>query len=157
VAIRLDAVEVSVVEASGVFKAEAEQAIEADVADPDGGERKQDGFGSEEANRYERRWSEIGVGEVVAGSSDANADEIPEHEEVGDEKEESEKQPTGVEVAVEENGPKKNDCAFRLKKELGSGHIRSVTRGWPPCAATTTTLEGHSIPDAVGFIVVVAR
>jgi hypothetical protein len=32
-----------------------------------------------------------------------------------------------VEVAVEENGRKKNESAFDLKQEFGSGHIGSVT------------------------------
>jgi hypothetical protein len=121
--ILLDVVEVGVVEAGGVFKAEAEHTVEADVADPDGGEGKQNGFGSKEANRGEHRWSEIGVGEVVAGSSDADADEIAEHEEIGCKEEHSEEEPTGAEVAVEENGRKKNESAFDLKQEFGSGHI----------------------------------
>jgi hypothetical protein len=125
--IRLDVVEVRIVEAGGVFKAEAEHTVEADVADPDGGERKQNGFGSEEANRDERRWSEIGVAEVVAGGSDTDADEIAEHEEIGCKEEHGEEEPTCVEVAVEENGRKKNESAFDLKQEFGSGHIGSVT------------------------------
>ena len=125
--ITLDVVEVGVVEAGGVFEAEAKHTVEADVADPDGGEGKQNGFGFEEANRDERRWSEIGVGEVVAGGSEADADEIAEHEEIGCKEEHGEEEPTGVEVAVEENGRKKNESAFDLKQEFGSGHIASVT------------------------------
>lgn len=125
--IRLDVVEVRIVEAGGVFKAEAEHTVEADVADPDGGDGKQNGFGSEEANRDERRWSEIGVAEVVAGGSDADADEIAEHDKIGCKEEHGEEEPTGVEVAVEENGRKKNESAFDLKQEFGSGHIGSVT------------------------------
>jgi hypothetical protein len=125
--IRLNVVEVGVVEAGGVFKAEAEHTVEADVADPDGGEGKQNGFGSEEANRDERRWSEMGVGEVVAGGSDADTDEIAEHEEIGCKEEHGKEEPTGLEVAVEENGRKKNESAFDLKQEFGSGHIASVT------------------------------
>jgi hypothetical protein len=126
-AIRLNVLEVGVVEAGGVFKAEAEHTVEADMADPDGGEGKQNGFGSEEANRDERRWSEIGVDEVVAGGSDADGDEIAEHEEIRCKEEHGEEEPTGVEVAVEENGRKKNESAFDLKQEFGSGHIASVT------------------------------
>ena len=125
--ILLDVVEVGVVEAGGVFKAEAEHTVEADVADPDGGEGKQNGFGSEEANRDERRWSEIGVDEVVANGSDADADEIAEHEEIGCKEEHNEEEPTGVKVAVEENGRKKNESAFDLNQQFGSGHIGSVT------------------------------
>jgi hypothetical protein len=120
--IRLDMVEVGVVKASGVLKAEAEHTVEADVADPDGGEGKQNGFGSEEANRDERRWSEIGVDEVVTGGSHADADEIAEHGEIGCKEEHGEEEPTGVEVAVEENGRKKNENAFDLQQEFGSGH-----------------------------------
>ena len=71
--IRLDVLKMGVVEARGVFKAEAKHTVEADVANPDGGDGKQNGFGSEEANCDERRWSEIGVDEVVAGGSDADA------------------------------------------------------------------------------------
>ena len=119
--------EVGVVEAGGVFKAEAEHAVEADVADPDGGQGKQNGFGSEEANRDERRRTEIGVDEVVAGGSDADADEIAEHEEIGCKDEHGEEEPAGVEVAVEENGRKKNESAFDLNQQFGSGHIGSVT------------------------------
>jgi hypothetical protein len=107
-------VEVGVVEAGGVLKAEAKHAVEADVANPDGGDGKQNGFGSEEANCDERRWSEIGVDEVVAGGSDADAAEIAEHEEIGCKDEHCEEEPTGVEVAVEENGRKKNESAFEL-------------------------------------------
>ena len=125
--IRLDVLEVGVVEAGGVFKAEAEHTVEADVADPNGGEGKQNGFGSEEANRDERCWSEIGVDEVVAGGSDADAEEIGEHDEIGCKEEHGEEEPTGVEVAVEENGRKKNESAFDLKQEFGCGHIGSVT------------------------------
>ena len=121
--IRLDVLKVGIVEAGGVFKAEANHTVDADVADPDGGVGKQNGFGFEEGNRDERRWSEIGVGEVVAGGSDADADEIAEHEEIGCKEEHGEEEPTGVEVAVEENGRKKNESAFDLKQEFGSGHI----------------------------------
>jgi hypothetical protein len=119
--------EVGVVEAGGVFKAKAKHTVEADVADPDGGEGKQNGFGSKEANRDERRRTEIGVDEVVAGGSDADADEIAEHEEIGCKEEHNEEEPTGVKVAVEENGRKKNESAFDLNQQFGSGHIGSVT------------------------------
>jgi hypothetical protein len=40
------------------------------------------------------------VDEVVAGSSDADADEIAEHEQIGCKEEHSEEEPTGVEVAA---------------------------------------------------------
>ena len=124
--IRLHLLDVGVVEARGVFKAEAEHAVEADMADPDGGEGKQNRFGSEEGNRDERRWSEIGVDEVVAGSSDPDAHEIAEHAEIGCKEEHGEEQPTGVKVVVEENGPEKNERAFDLKQEFGSGHLASI-------------------------------
>ena len=106
--IPLDVVEVGVVEAGGVFKAEAEHTVEADVADPDGSYREEDWLGSEDGNSDQGCWGQIGVSEVVAGGSDADADEIAEHEEIGCKEEHGEEEPTGVEVAIEENGRKKN-------------------------------------------------
>ena len=119
----LNMLNVGVVEAGRVFEAEAEHTVEADVTDPDDGERKQNRFRFEQGDRQERRWSEIGVDEVVAGGSDADAGEIAEHAEIGCKDEHGEEEPTGVEVAVEENGRKKNESAFDLKQEFGSGHV----------------------------------
>jgi len=83
----LNMLNVGVVEAGRVFEAEAEHTVEADVTDPDDGERKQNRFRFEQGDRQERRWSEIGVDDVVADGSDAGSGEIAEHEKIRCEKE----------------------------------------------------------------------
>ena len=117
----LNVLEVGVFEISGVFEAETEQAVEADVGGPDEGDGKELWFYGEVGDGEQDGWSEVGVGKIIKGGTEVDVREIAEHEEVWREQEDGEEEPAGVELVVEENAQRENDCAFEMEEDSGFG------------------------------------
>lgn len=95
--------EVGVSEMSGIFQAEAEEAVEADVSGPDQGDRKELWLDGEVGDGEQDGRSEGRVGKVIDCRAYADAGEIAEHGEIWREEEDGEEKPAGVELAVEED------------------------------------------------------
>jgi len=108
--------EVGVFEVGGVFEAETEEAVEADVGGPDEGDRERLRFCGEEGDGEQCGGSEISVGEIVESGAEADVAEIAQQEQVGREEEDGEEKPTGVELVIEEDAQGENDCAFEVEQ-----------------------------------------
>jgi hypothetical protein len=110
-----------------VFEAVAEEAVEGDVGDPDEGDGRGQMPVLKEADEEESEGEGEGVGEVVGCGAEADVDEIAEHEEVGCQEEDCEKEPAVVEVLVDEEGEEEEDGFFGAEEEGGAGqHERFI-------------------------------
>jgi hypothetical protein len=123
-----EVLQVGVLEEGGIFEAEAEEAVQGDVGDPDERERGGKGPVEEIAEEQEGEGKGEGVDEVVGGGSEAGVEEVADHEEVGCEEEDGEEEPTVVEMVVGGEGGEEEDGFFDA--EEGGG--LSEHRRWIP-------------------------
>ena len=83
-------------ELGGVFESIAEQAVEGDVGDPDEGNWQGAGVIVKERKGQEKEGQEQDVSGVVERCSEADVEDVTEHEEIGSEEENGEEQPAQV-------------------------------------------------------------
>jgi hypothetical protein len=101
---KLDVLQVRIFKVAGVLEAEAKEAVEAHVADPDEGDGIELWLGGEVCDGEQDARRDVSVGEIIGCCSGADVAEIAEHEQVGSEKEDGEQEPAGVKLVVKEDG-----------------------------------------------------
>lgn len=108
--------EVSVLEAGGVFEAEAEHAVEGDVGGPGDGDGENDEVLGGKGDSGENDRAEIGVERVVENGAATRASEIGEHGKIGHEKKDEEEQPGDVRPLKRKQAEEKDSSPFEMQQ-----------------------------------------
>jgi hypothetical protein len=102
-----------------VLQAEAQEPVQANMADPDDAEPQIfRAVQSPESRRKEQR-QDIGVNEIVADRAHARIDQVAEHRKVRGQKQKQKQSPARLEVEIDIQTGKKNGSAFQVKEQPG--------------------------------------
>ena len=117
-----------VFESGGVFQPKAEHAVHSDVGGPNQKERGKKGPVCIKGKTKRKQRARIRVNQVVDCRADSYVDEITQHEQIRDEKQNKKKQPASMDITVGEDRCEKHQRAFGVKQDLRfCKHTQQIT------------------------------